>query len=118
MLLNVFQCIRQPHSRELLGKNVNSTKKLHRPLLTHSISHRTFSTHGTNLAPNQGPYRRQPIDRCFSPSLFPSLPLSLKSVRVNKNSLLICLNHITFIYILIIYKFSRKLSFSNTTLCK
>ena len=33
----------------LLGQNVNSAKKLHKPLLTHSISHSTFSIHGTNL---------------------------------------------------------------------
>ena len=48
MLLNIFQRIRQPHSKESFGQNVNSTKKLHKPLLTHSISHSTFSTHCTN----------------------------------------------------------------------
>ena len=27
MLLNIFQCIRQPHSKELFSQNVNNTKK-------------------------------------------------------------------------------------------
>ena len=49
MLLNIFQCIRQPYSRELFGQNVNSTRKLHKLLLIHSISHSTFSIHCTNL---------------------------------------------------------------------
>ena len=46
--LNIFQCIRQSHSKELLGQNVNSTKKLHKPLKTRSISHSTFSINCTN----------------------------------------------------------------------
>ena len=49
MLLNIFQCIRQPHSREFFGQNVNSTKKLQKPLLTCSISNNTFSIHCTDL---------------------------------------------------------------------
>ena len=49
VLLNIFQCIIQPTAKELFGQNVNSTKKLCKPLLTRSISHSTFSIHGTNL---------------------------------------------------------------------
>ena len=49
LLLNIFQCMRQPHSKELFGQNVNSTVKLHKPLLTHSFSHSTSSIHCTNL---------------------------------------------------------------------
>ena len=48
VLLNIFQYIRHPHSKELLGQNVNSTKKLHKPLKTRSISHSTFSINCTN----------------------------------------------------------------------
>ena len=43
VLLNIFPCTRQPHSKELFGQSINSTKKLHKPLLTRSISHRMFS---------------------------------------------------------------------------
>ena len=32
MLLNIFQRIRQPHSKKLFGQNVSSTKKLRKPL--------------------------------------------------------------------------------------
>ena len=49
VLLNIFQCIIQPTAKELFGQNVNSTKKLCKPLLTCSISHSTFSIHCTNL---------------------------------------------------------------------
>ena len=37
--------------KDLFGQNINSTKKHRKPLLTHSItiSHRTISTHCTNL---------------------------------------------------------------------
>ena len=48
VLLNIFQCIRQPHSKELFGQNVNSTNKLRKPLLTRLISHSTFSIYCTN----------------------------------------------------------------------
>ena len=34
VLVNICQCTRQPHSKELFGRNINSTKKLHKPLLT------------------------------------------------------------------------------------
>ena len=44
-----LQCIRQPHSKEIFGRNVNSTKKLHKPLLIRSVSHSTFSIHCTSL---------------------------------------------------------------------
>ena len=37
MLLNIFQCTRQPHSRELFGQNI-STKKLRKSLLTCSVT--------------------------------------------------------------------------------
>ena len=37
------------HSKALFGQNVNSTKKLWKPLLTHLISHSTFSICCTNL---------------------------------------------------------------------
>ena len=47
-LLNIFQCIRQPHSKELFCQNLKSTKKLFKPLLKHSISHSTSSIHCTN----------------------------------------------------------------------
>ena len=33
MLLNIFQSLRQPHSKGLFGQNVNSTKNLHKPFL-------------------------------------------------------------------------------------
>ena len=33
VLINIFQYIIQPHSKELFGQNVNSTKKFHKPLL-------------------------------------------------------------------------------------
>ena len=49
ILLNILQSIRQPHSKEIFGQNVNSTKKLRKPLLTYLISHSTFSIYGTNL---------------------------------------------------------------------
>ena len=49
LLLNIFQWIRQPHSKGLFGQNVNSTKKLYEPLLIHLISNSTFSIHCTNL---------------------------------------------------------------------
>ena len=42
-------CIRQPHSKELFGQYVYSTKKLCKPLLTRSISHSTFSIQCTNF---------------------------------------------------------------------
>ena len=48
-LPNPFPCRRQPHGKEFCGQNVNSTKKLRKPLLTHSISHSTFSIWCTNL---------------------------------------------------------------------
>ena len=42
--------MRQPTAENyLVGQNVNSAKKLRKPLLTHSISHITFSTPCTNL---------------------------------------------------------------------
>ena len=37
------------HSKELVGHNDNSAKKLCKPLLTCSIGHSTFSIHCTNL---------------------------------------------------------------------
>ena len=48
VLLNIHQWRRQPHSKEFFGQNVNSTKKLCKPLLTHSISHSTFFIYCTN----------------------------------------------------------------------
>ena len=48
-LPNIFQCKTQPHSKDLFGQNVNSTVKLHEPLLTRSISHSSFSIHCTHL---------------------------------------------------------------------
>ena len=48
MQLIISQCIRQPHSRELFGQNVNSTKKVCKPLLTRSISHSPFSIYCAN----------------------------------------------------------------------
>ena len=44
-LPNISQCMRQPHSKELFGQNVNCTKKLYKLLLTCSINHSTFSIH-------------------------------------------------------------------------
>ena len=49
VLLSILPGIRQPHSKELFGHSVNSTKKLHKPLLILLIGHSTFSTHCTNL---------------------------------------------------------------------
>ena len=37
VLLNILQCIRPPHSNRLFGQHTSSTKKLHKPLLTHLI---------------------------------------------------------------------------------
>ena len=45
--LNIFQCIRQPHSWELFVRNVNSTKKLRKSLLALLVSYSTFSVQYT-----------------------------------------------------------------------
>ena len=49
LLVGRGQCIRQPHSKELFGRNVSSTKKRHKALLTRSIGHSAFSIHCTSV---------------------------------------------------------------------
>ena len=48
-VLNTFQCVTPPCSKGLCGQNVDSTKKLRKPLWTHPVSHSAFSVYCASL---------------------------------------------------------------------